>query len=181
MLKTVTKVIKKVESKVTEAERIAESLIFAVEMRIYHYIVILLASAFVWSCKTEKDMAEESASLMLDEARELLAQKQYIAARDTIFSLRRQHPTALEVRRAAIVTLDSVELMETRDSILFFEERLNAARLGFSQMQPRINGHTNDAYYLQQRRVMQMEQHFDELCAKVKFYLRKIDIDQQEF
>ena len=141
--------------------------------------VLLLFFALA-ACRTAEDVAEESAGLMLDHARELLAQKQYVAARDTILSLRRRHPTALQTRRAAILTLDSVELMETRDSVLLYEERLNAAREGFRQMKPRVDGHTNDVYYQQQRRVREMEQHFDELCAKVKFYLRKIDIDARD-
>ena len=29
-------------------------------------------------------------------------------------------------------------------------------------------------------KMSEMEQHFDELCAKVKFYVRKIDIDKLE-
>ena len=131
-------------------------------------------------CKTAEDLAEQQASVMLDEARDLLADGRFAAARDTILSLRRQHPTALQTRRAAIVTLDSVELLETRDSLLRYEARLEAAREGFKKMLPRVNGRTNEAYYQQQRRVFEMEQHFDELCAKVKFYVRKIDIDKLE-
>lgn len=70
--------------------------------------------------------------------------------------------------------------METRDSLAAYEEQLQAEREAFKQMLPRENGATNEAYYEQQRLVYQMEQHYDELCAKVKFYLRKIDIDQTE-
>ena len=117
---------------------------------------------------------------MLDEARQLLADKHYAAARDTILSMRRQHPTALDVRRAAILTLDSVELMETRDSLQRYGDSLNAVREHFKTMLPRVNGQTNEDYYIEQRRVFDMEQHFDELCAKAKFYLRKIDIDANE-
>ena len=143
------------------------------------HVVLLLVFGLA-ACKTSEDVAEESAAIMLDEARALLQAKHYDAARDTILSLRRLHPTALQTRRAAILTLDSVELLETRDSVQLYEARLNAAREGFQRMKPRVNGQTNEAYYQQQRRVMEMEQHFDELCAKVKFYVRKIDIDTRE-
>ena len=95
-------------------------------------------------------------------------------------SLRQLYPTALQVRRNAILTLDSVELMAARDSVARYELALNAARDSFAQMPPRMNGKTNDMYYVQQRRVMAMEQHFDELCAKVKFFIRKIDIDKSK-
>lgn len=117
---------------------------------------------------------------MLMQARMLMESKEFSAARDTIFQLRERHPRALETRRAAIVTLDSIELMATRDSLIQFERQLEAARQGFKSMQPRVNGQTNQLYYDQQRKVWDMEQHYDELCAKVKFYLRKIDIDVLE-
>lgn len=141
---------------------------------------LFLLAVVATSCKTAVENAEESAGLMLEEARSLLEAKDYGASRDSILSLRQKYPTALETRRAAILTLDSVELMEARDSVARYERQLNAAREGFKQMKPRENGRTNELYYAQQRRVMEMEQHFDELCAKVKFYLRKIDIDKQK-
>ena len=117
---------------------------------------------------------------MLSEARELLISKDYAAARDTIMSLRQQHPTALQTRRAAILTLDSIELMEVRDSLAIYEQQMMLERERFSAMEPRIDGRTNDEYYSQQRLLMHMEQHYDELCAKVKFFIRKIDIDSKQ-
>jgi len=146
----------------------------------YQSFILLIAVSFATGCNAPTSDAEEKAGIMLDEARVLLANQNYAAARDTILSLRSQYPTALAARRAAILTLDSVELMETRDSVERYEESLNAARESFKTMLPRENGKTNEAYYDQQRTVYQMEQHFDELCAKVKFFLRKIDIDKEE-
>ena len=137
-------------------------------------------ATFAWGCKTTQEVTEEEAFFMLDHARELLADGQFSAARDTILSLRRQYPTALQTRRAAILTLDSVELLETRDSLSRYEVSLQEAREAFQKMQPRVNGRTNDAYYQQQRLVFEMEQHYDELCAKAKFYVRKIDIDKRD-
>ena len=149
-------------------------------MRCNHYIIsafaVLLPLAMT-SCKSAEEAADIVAAMQLDEARVLMSQKQYAAARDTIMSLRQQHPTALEVRRAAILTLDSVELMETRDSIERYEKRLHAEQKAFEMMKPRLNGQTNEAYYAQQRLLFDMRQHFDELCAKAKFYVRKLDID----
>lgn len=180
MLKTAAKVIKKVEIYLVSAERIAERRIFAPQMKATCILFSVGMVILCMGCKTSEDVAEQQASVMLDEARDLLADGHYAAARDTILSLRRQHPTALQTRRAAIVTLDSVELMEARDSLLRYEASLEAVREGFKKMLPRVNGRTNEAYYQQQRRVFEMEQHFDELCAKVKFYVRKIDIDKLE-
>lgn len=180
MLKTAAKVIKKVETRLVSSQEFAERRNFASQMKAVRIFIMLGMALLGSGCKTSEDVAEQQASQMLDEARVLLADGHFSAARDTILSLRRQYPTALQTRRAAIVTLDSVELLETRDSLLLYEARLQAAREGFKKMQPRVNGHTNELYYQQQRRVFEMEQHFDELCAKVKFYVRKIDIDKLE-
>lgn len=147
---------------------------------LYCIAIVVSCALTLTACKTAQEASEEEAHVMLHQARELLADGHFNAARDTILALRQQYPTALETRRAAILTLDSVELMETRDSLLRYELSLQAAREGFKLMQPRVNGQTNEAYYQQQRRVFEMEQHFDELCAKAKFYVRKIDIDQRE-
>ena len=148
----------------------------------YLYSIIIAASCtlITAACKTAQEASEEEAHQMLFEARQLLADGHFTAARDTILALRQQYPTALETRRAAILTLDSIELLETRDSLLRYELSLQAAREGFKRMKPFANGKANEAYYQQQRRVFEMEQHFDELCAKAKFYIRKIDIDQRE-
>ncbi len=148
-------------------------------MKLKYLLYVIGAALLTTGCKTTADIAEDAAASMLDEARQLLTDKHYAAARDTILSLRRQHPTAIEVRRAAILTLDSVELMETRDSLMRYEDSLNRVRDRFATMEPRLNGRTNDAYYAEQRRLFEMQQHFDELCAKAKFYIRKIDIDRE--
>ena len=145
------------------------------------FVLTLTASTLLFSsCKETLESQEAQAHAMLMQARMLMASKEFSAARDTIFQLRERHPRALETRRAAIVTLDSIELMATRDSLAQFEQQLEAARQGFKTMKPRVNGQTNQLYYDQQRKVWDMEQHYDELCAKVKFYLRKIDIDVLE-
>ncbi len=149
-------------------------------MKIRHTIGLAMATLAIFACKPASNVAEVAAQQMLADARQQLSEKNYDSARATILDLRKQHPTALQTRRAAILTLDSVELLATRDSVAHYEQMLDAARADFKQMLPRENGQTNQAYYAQQRTVMEMERHFDELCAKVKFYLRKIDIDKQD-
>ena len=183
MLKTAAKVIKIVEKTLARAAFFEERPIFAIDMRqIDHYRILfaLFIASFMWGCKTTQEATEDEAFFMLDQARELLADGQFNAARDTILALRHQYPTALQTRRAAILTLDSVELLETRDSLSRYAISLEAAREEFKRMKPRVNCRTNDAYYQQQRRVFEMDQHYDELCAKAKFYVRKIDIDRRD-
>lgn len=146
----------------------------------YYTAIAVLGTVLGAACTTSREVSEDEAVVMLQQARELLADGCFASARDTILSMRKQYPTALQTRRQAILTLDSIELLETRDSLQRYELSLQAARDAFSHMHPRLGGRTNEQYYQQQRLLFEMEQHYDELCAKAKFYLRKIDIDQLE-
>ena len=183
MLKTAAKVIKIVENKHASAAFFTETPTFAPEMRNpgkYYTAIAVLGTVLGAACTTSREVSEDEAVVMLQQARELLADGCFASARDTILSMRKQYPTALQTRRQAILTLDSIELLETRDSLQRYELSLQAARDAFSHMRPRLGGKTNEQYYQQQRLLFEMEQHYDELCAKAKFYLRKIDIDQLE-
>jgi len=66
---------------------------------------------------------------MLAEARSLLTQGNASAARDTVLSLRKRFPRAIEARRQAILTLDSIELFAAQQQedtlkIEFYKRKL---------------------------------------------------------
>jgi len=75
---------------------------------------IIVAALFV-ACSEEKP--EGRAAEMLREARYAFHHHLYSEARDTIFSLRRNCPTAIEARRQAILLLDSIEMNAAADSM----------------------------------------------------------------
>lgn len=79
------------------------------------YFAFLFLTILLAAC-TEKT-PEERASKMLREARYALHHHLYNEARDTIFSLRRNCPTAIEARRQAILLLDSIEMNAAADSL----------------------------------------------------------------
>lgn len=54
---------------------------------------------------------------MLGQSRVLLAQGNYNTARDTLLSMRKQYPSAIEARAQGILLLDSIELLAARDSL----------------------------------------------------------------
>ncbi len=60
---------------------------------------------------------EEKAEIVLQRARTHLAQMQYNEARDSIYSLRRQYPGAIEARAKALLLLDSIEIAAAKDSL----------------------------------------------------------------
>ena len=77
--------------------------------------IFFLMAAMLVACSQETP--DERASNMLKEARYALHHHLYDEARDTIFSLRRNCPTAIEARRQAILLLDSIEMNAAADSL----------------------------------------------------------------
>lgn len=54
---------------------------------------------------------------MLEKSRQHLQDCRYDAARDSILSMRRQYPTALQSRAQGILLLDSIEMLAAKDSM----------------------------------------------------------------
>ncbi len=105
-------------------------------MRNHIIIALSLAGALLVAACAEKT-PEERAAAMLKEARYALHHHLYNEARDTIFSLRRNCPTAIEARRQAILLLDSIEMNAAADSLKLVSgeewERLNVKRQFFER------------------------------------------------
>jgi len=78
-------------------------------------LFILLAAILLAACSQKTP--EERAALMLRDARYALHHHLWNEARDTILSLRRNCPTAIEARRQAILLLDSIEMNAAADSL----------------------------------------------------------------
>ena len=69
------------------------------------------------SCASSPTTPETAASAMLKKSRQHLQDGRYDAARDSIFSMRRQYPTALQSRAQGILLLDSIEMLAAQDSM----------------------------------------------------------------
>lgn len=80
---------------------------------------------------------EDAAQQMLQEARMALKHHQYSEAKDSILSLRKKHPYALQARRQGILLLDSIEMMAAADSLTKAEgeewERLSMKKKFFER------------------------------------------------
>lgn len=75
---------------------------------------------------------EREAQQMLQQARSALRHRLYSETRDSILSLRKKHPTAINARKQGILLLDSIELQAAADSLTKAEgnewERLDVKR-----------------------------------------------------
>jgi len=81
-----------------------------------HSVILSLLVAFLLAACSQETQ-EERAATMLREARYALHHHLWNEARDTIFSLRLNCPTAIEARKQAILLLDSVEMNAAADSL----------------------------------------------------------------
>ena len=92
-------------------------------MKRLNTLFIITAAIALMACNSKpqsKEAAQTPAGMqLLSEARELLAQEKYDAARDKITKLRNDYPRAFEARRAAILLLDSIEIAAASDSLTF--------------------------------------------------------------
>ena len=143
--------------------------------KLYFLIFTLLV---LCSCTSKEPDPEIGATEMLNTARRLMNEKDYEAAKDSVLLMRQKFPKALKTRTRGIVVMDSIELLQAQDSLAVVDSILQAERSYFNTLQKRDHRGNNGEYYKQRTKVFHIEQHFDELCAKVKFYLRKIEIDQ---
>lgn len=143
--------------------------------KIYFLFLTLL---ILCSCTPKEPDPEIGASSMLNSARKLMTDKNYEAAKDSVLLMRKKFPKALKTRTKGIVVMDSIELLQAQDSLAVVDSILQSERAYFNTLQKRDHRGNNGEYYQQRTKVFHIEQHFDELCAKVKFYLRKIEIDQ---
>ena len=132
------------------------------------------------ACTNGTDKVEKEATDMLNTARSLMISGNYAQARDTILSMRKRCPTALEARAVGIIVMDSIELLEAQDSLSIMDSTLQAEEDLLTQMEATKRRGHNAEYYKQRTKVFHLKQRFDEMGAKVKFYLRKIEVDQNE-
>jgi len=91
-------------------------------------LTIAFGLFFIVACgKDNTPTDEEQGAVMLVQARQAYQSGDYSASRDTILSLRKRFPLAIEARKQAILLLDSVELMDAEGDSLkqeFFRRKL---------------------------------------------------------
>lgn len=85
-------------------------------MKPFAIIIGLTAIICVSSCSSPTN-PEANASKIIEKARLHLMDGRYDAARDSIFSMRRQYPTALQSRAQGILLQDSIEMLAAQDSM----------------------------------------------------------------
>lgn len=143
-------------------------------------LYITLSVAVICACNHQKTNVEEEASRMLDSARQLMYTQNYDAAKDTVLSMRKRFPGAFNARTEGIIVMDSISLLEAQDSLAIIDSLLNSEQQLLDRLQADKSKNNFEERSLQNRKVFHIKQYFDEMGAKVKFYLRKIEIDKAD-
>lgn len=143
--------------------------------------LFLIAGAclMLGACGPEKQDPNAAAMPLLETARTLMFQKNYQAARDSIQQMRTMFPTALEVRHQGILVMDSIELLQTQDSLNVLYEVLDVEQQKLDSISKLNNRGKNSPFYDQKNKVFYLRQSIDELNAKTKFFIRKIEEDKK--
>lgn len=140
-------------------------------------IHILLLPLALCACGPDEHKVEENAARMVHAARSLMIEKDYDSARDSILKMRKTYPKAFKARTTAIVVLDSIELLESQDSLAAFRLVVQGEEELLSRLQAERKRGDNGNYLRQKTKVFHLQQQLDEMEAKVKFYHRKIEVD----
>lgn len=140
----------------------------------------LLFTLAICSCSGKEGEVEANAGRMIETARTLMRSGDYVAAKDSILAMRQLFPTAFEARATGIIVMDSIELLAAQDTLALVDSTLQAEREVLKKLEAEKRRGHNAEYYRQRTDVFHLNQRFDEIEAKIKFYLRKIEIDMQE-
>lgn len=132
---------------------------------------ILAAALCMASCSSsQREIDEREGARVLADARKEWKANHFDAARDSIMSLRKNHPLAIEARKQGILLLDSIELYAAADSLRVLNERAqhqNALLLD----NPNAPLELDSATYVDEH---------ERLDVKVQFFERKLKEDQKK-
>ena len=137
-------------------------------MKTKHLLLFLLLA--LTACKKQNEETahfsearaemEAQGSQSLCAARALLAEGNFTAARDTLIQMRENYPLALNARVEGILLLDSIDLGEAEMLLNNVDKQLHTTGLPAS---------LHDS----------LQNDFEELHQKVKFYQRKLRHDKE--
>ena len=137
-------------------------------MKTIHLLLFLLLA--LTACKKQNEETahfsearaemEAQGSQSLCAARALLAEGNFTAARDTLIQMRENYPLALNAREEGILLMDSIDLGEAEMLLNNVDKQLHTTGLPAS---------LHDS----------LQNDFEELHQKVKFYQRKLRHDKE--
>lgn len=138
--------------------------------------IVMTAVMLLMACHTDK--TKEYADELLQTASSQFEQKHYDAALQTIDSLRRTYPKAIDARKQALVLQQNIELTRAQEELAVIDQALQKAKADYERMKRQSEAHhkagTATADELTRTTLMRMHRdslqvQFDVQCAKIKY------------
>ena len=137
-------------------------------------IVILMSAC--------SDSQQKAAEQMLERASGLFEQQQYDRALIVIDSLRKNYPTAIDIRKQALTLQQNIELKWSQEELAVLDSTLQAVKQDYEQQKLQVDkakaelrATAEELTNLTKTRVRRdsLQTRFDALCAKIRYIHKK--------
>ena len=128
------------------------------------------------------DSQHDAAGQMLERACLLFEQQQYDRALIVIDSLRKEYPTAIDIRKKALTLQQDIELKWSQEELAMLDSMLQAVKLDYEQQRQIVDKNkaelratAEELTTLTKTRVRRdsLQTRFDALCAKIRYIHKK--------
>ena len=128
------------------------------------------------------DSQQKAAEQMLERATLLFEQQQYDRALIVIDSLRKNYPTAIDIRKQALTLQQNLELKRSQEELAVLDSTLEAVKLDYEQQKQQVDqakaelrATAEELTMLTKTRVRRdsLQTRFDALCAKIRYIHKK--------
>ena len=128
------------------------------------------------------DSQQKAAEQMLERATLLFEQQQYDRALIVIDSLRKNYPTAIDIRKQALTLQQNLELKRSQEELVVLDSTLEAVKLDYEQQKQQVDqakaelrATAEELTMLTKTRVRRdsLQTRFDALCAKIRYIHKK--------
>ena len=125
---------------------------------------------------------QKAAQEMLDSASQLFEQQRYDRALIVIDSLRKNYPTAIDIRKQALALQQNIELKWSQEELAVLDSVLQAVKLEYEQQKQKVDkdkaelrATAEELTMLTKTRVLRdsLQTRFDVLCAKIRYIHKK--------
>lgn len=152
-------------------------LLIRINMHRMRYLLVILAIMLA-ACENNSQKAAED---ILNSASTLFESEQYDKALHAIDSLRRAHPTAIDIRKKALRLQQTIEIKKAQQELAVVDSMLQAVMHDYRYQQQKVErdkqelcATEEELTLLTKTRVRRdsLQTRFDVLCAKIR-YIRK--------
>jgi hypothetical protein len=150
------------------------------QKKLFNILIAVATAITLTACTPSKNNDEETAGMAaLNRARHAMKEGNYLSAKERILNLRTLHPKALQARREAILTLDSVEMFLAVDSMQRAGERMYAEQRRLKELESNYTEHYME-YRKQEKIFNEAHELFTDFDTKVRFFRKKLEVDKEK-